>query len=202
MNKNAINVYDNFLSKKDHKFVFNYCHRALYHYGETDSPFTKPAGMVHDIYSIVDENVVFYPDQIESKNIFNLFDSKIKENFSSLIEGCDLYRMYINCFASSENPYFHVDGEGYTFLYYPNDEWDINDGGETQFFVNESFYGVAPIPNRMLIFDASLLHKATSFRNRYRFTLAIKYGNQKIPDDLYDKLVLESMPELKNKKYD
>jgi hypothetical protein len=202
MNKNAANVYDNFLSEEDHKFVSNYCYSALYHYGEKDSPYTKPTGMVHDVYNVVNGNVVSYPNEINSKKFFNLFESKIKEQFSSFIEDCSLYRMYINCFSPSENPYFHVDGEGYTFLYYPDDEWHLNDGGETQFFVDGSFYGVAPIPNRMLVFDANLLHRATSFRNRYRFTIAIKYGDKKISNEKYKKLVTESMPELENKKYD
>jgi hypothetical protein len=202
MNKNTVNVHDNFLSKEDYQFALEYSHSALYHYGETDSPFTKPTGMVHDVYSIIDENVVCFPNELNSKKFFNLFESKIKKQFSSFIEDCSLYRMYINCFSPSENPYFHVDGEGYTFLYYVNDEWDINDGGETQFFVNESFYGIPPVPNRIIVFDASLLHKATSFRNRYRFTIAIKYGNKKISNEKYKKLVMESMPELENKKYE
>ena len=173
MNKNVVNVYDNFLSKEDHKFVLNYCHFAHYHYGERDLPSTKPTGMVHNVYNINNQT---YPNETNSKKFFNLFDSKIKENFSSFIDPSSLYRMYINCFAPSENPYFHIDGEGITFLYYPNDEWDLNDGGETQFFVDGSFYGIPPIPNRILSFDAGLLHKATSFRNKYRFTVAVKYN--------------------------
>ena len=84
--------------------------------------------------------------------------------------------MYINCFAPSENPYFHIDGEsGMTLLYYPNIEWSINDGGETQFYIDENIYGITPIPNRMVIFDASIFHRATTFRNTHRFTVAIKY---------------------------
>ena len=35
--------------------------------------------------------------------------------------------------------------------------------------------GYPPIPNRMILFDASLLHRATCFRSTHRFTIAIKY---------------------------
>ena len=164
MNKNIINVYDNFLSKEEYEYILDYCFSASYCYGESDLPSSKPTGMVHDVY-----------DNIEQIDFFNLFKSKIKQKFSSVIESKKLHRMYINCFASSENPYFHTDGEGYTFLYYANDTWDVNDGGETQFFIDGNLYGIPPIPNRMVVFDANILHKATSFRNRHRFTVAIKY---------------------------
>jgi len=84
--------------------------------------------------------------------------------------------MYVNCFVPCERPYFHTDGdEGVTFLYYPNMKWDKDDGGETQFLMNDDLYGVLPIPNRMVVFSANLLHRATTFRNDHRFTVAIKY---------------------------
>jgi hypothetical protein len=54
-------------------------------------------------------------------------------------------------------------------------EWDVNEGGETQFYIDENIYGITPVPNRMVIFDASILHRATSFRSSHRFTVAIKY---------------------------
>jgi Rps23 Pro-64 3,4-dihydroxylase Tpa1-like proline 4-hydroxylase len=163
MSKNNINVYDNFLSKEEYQFILDYCFSASYCYGESDSPLTKPTGMVHNVYNT------------EQIDFFNLFESKIKEKFSSVIESKELYRMYINCFAPSENPYFHTDGEGYTFLYYANDTWDIDDGGETQFFIDNNLCGITPIPNRLVYFDASILHKATSFRDKHRFTVAVKY---------------------------
>ena len=53
--------------------------------------------------------------------------------------------------------------------------WDKDDGGETQFLMNDELYGILPIPNRMVVFSANLLHRATTFRNDHRFTVAIKY---------------------------
>jgi hypothetical protein len=49
-------------------------------------------------------------------------------------------------------------------------------GGETQFVIDDEIKGVFPIPNRMVMFNANILHRATTFRSRHRFTLAIKYG--------------------------
>ena len=87
--------------------------------------------------------------------------------------------MYINCFAPSENPYFHIDNDnGLTFLYYvTNHDWGENDGGETQFLINDEIRGVLPLSNRLVGFDATLLHRATSFRDRHRFTLAAKFSS-------------------------
>jgi Rps23 Pro-64 3,4-dihydroxylase Tpa1-like proline 4-hydroxylase len=155
-----IEVTDNFLSQEEFDFVLDYCKSSVYTYGEADDENHPPTGMVHNIP--------------ETESIYNLFETKTKEFVTNL----KLYRMYINCFAPSENPYFHTDGssEEVTFLYYPNETWDLDDGGETQFFIDERLYGILPIPNRLVAFNASLLHKATSFYDKHRFSVAIKYG--------------------------
>ena len=168
-----IEVIDNFLSQEEFNFVLNYSKSALYGYGEADDESHPPTGLVHNI--------------TKSKKIYKLFENKTKEFVST---NHKLYRMYINCFAPSENPYFHTDCSDHeenddevTFLYYPNETWDLNDGGETQFFIDERIYGIAPVPNRLVYFNANLLHRATSFRDRHRFTVAIKYGPEDMDDD-------------------
>ena len=156
-----INFQDNFFDKREHHVMYDYCLNATYKYGETDDVDTPQTGLVHNIP--------------EDEFIYKLIKKKISD-FDSHLGSMKLYRMYINCFAPSENPYFHIDGEsGMTLLYYPNIEWSINDGGETQFYIDENIYGITPIPNRMVIFDASIFHRATTFRNTHRFTVAIKY---------------------------
>jgi len=153
-----IEIFDNFFEEKVHKDIFSYCQRALYTYGEVDNPWTPPVGMVSEIKS--------------SDYFFKLFEDK---KINSLSEQKP-YRMYINCFSSNENPYFHVDGDsGSTVLYYPNLDWDISEHGETQFLIDNEIRGILPIPNRLVKFDATLLHRATCFRTKYRFTVAIKY---------------------------
>lgn len=156
----AIEIIDRFLSKEDFDNVVKYCVDALYKWGEVDSYNLPPTGMVHEIP--------------ETTDLYKLFASGTKK----LAPELTLYRMYINCFAPTENPYFHTDGGAgdITFLYYPTQFWNLNDGGETQFLVDNEIYGVTPIPNRMVYFNADILHRATSFRDRHRFTIAIKYG--------------------------
>jgi Rps23 Pro-64 3,4-dihydroxylase Tpa1-like proline 4-hydroxylase len=154
-----IKVYDDFLNLEQHQNVLNYCERASYIYGETDNDLTPPTGVTHDI-----------PEGIM---VHEVFRAKIKK---IIPEGLSFYRMYINCFSPREIPYFHTDGSnGVTLLYYPQYDWKPDDGGETQIFVDDNIHGVVPISNRMLMFDARMLHRATTFRDRHRFTIAIKY---------------------------
>ena len=71
----------------------------------------------------------------------------------------------------------YVDGShGVTFLFYANEEWSIEMHGETQFLIDDQITGILPYPNRMVKFDADILHRATSFRDGHRFTLAVKYS--------------------------
>ena len=160
-----IKVFDNFLSEKDFNYVNNYCLTANYTYGERDNFDTPPVGMVSEI-------------PLDSQ-ITSLFQNVINQKISQVLP-YNLYRSYINCFSPLENPYFHTDGDnGLTLLFYPNKEWSLNDNGETQILLKnqvDQIVGIFPIPNRMLVFDASLLHRATSFRDKHRFTIAFKYN--------------------------
>ena len=56
---------------------------------------------------------------------------------------------------------------------------ELNEGGETQFLISNEIKGILPIPNRMVIFNGLIYHKATSFRNQHRYTIAIKFGFHK-----------------------
>ncbi len=100
-------IIDNFLERKDVEFVFKYCFASSYTYGEIDNITTPPTGMIHHIKS--------------SETIYNLFESKIRDSYD-IVQGMNLYRMYINCFAPSENPYFHKDGDnGFLGTFFNND---------------------------------------------------------------------------------
>lgn len=158
--KNKIKYDDNFLSQNDYERVLNYCLNADYCYGERDNINLSPTGMVSNID--------------ERDDIYQLFQSSL-ESKCSFLKNMKLYRMYINIFAPTENPYFHRDGEGITFLYYVTDNWNLQDGGETQFYVDGNILGVPPVSNRLVMFDGMIEHRATSFRDKHRFTIAIKY---------------------------
>lgn len=155
---------DNFFDSNSHKLIFEFCQNTTYTEGQCDMPGGPPSGMISNIS----------PDS----SYYYSFDLAIRKDFKQ-VEGKNIFRMYINLFTSNENPHFHLDGDkgqdAKTFLYYPNLSWDINDGGETQFLVNDEIVGILPKPNRLIMFDAEIWHKATSFRDKQRYTIAIKY---------------------------
>ena len=162
--KNHIKYDDNFLSQDNYKTVIDYCLNANYFYGESDDYGLPPTGMISKVN--------------EDDNVYKIFRSSI-ESKCSFLDRSLFYRMYVNCFAPNEQAYFHQDGEGITFLYYATEEWNLQNGGETQFYIDGNIIGVPPISNRLVMFDGMIQHRATSFRNHHRFTIAIKYGYNK-----------------------
>jgi len=110
----------------------------------------------------------------------NSFTFKTLKKYLSKYKYCNfskLYRSYVNKFFPNENPYYHIDGEnGYTVLYYVNPEWNLDQQGETQFYLKEEVKGILPIPGRIVIFSSELLHRATSCRSMERYTVALKFN--------------------------
>ena len=90
----------------------------------------------------------------ETEFVYKIMKKTIYDRHEK-VQQMKLYRMYVNCFA--------------------NMNWDLQEGGETQFYINNDIYGITPVPNRMVVFDANIQHRATTFRNDHRFTVAIKY---------------------------
>ena len=157
-----IEFIDDFLSYEDYEHVVDYCLTAPYYYGEKDNSSNRPTGMISEIS--------------KESSIFKIFEQSIDKKVKE-IKNLSIYRMYVNCFAPEENSFYHTDGEtGITCLFYVNQNYNVNSGGETQFIVKDTGINILPIPNRLAFFDASILHKATSFKDKHRFTVAIKYA--------------------------
>ena len=91
-------------------------------------------------------------------------------------------RCYYNCFRKYDDPGFHTDPGGCTYMFYLNHEWDESWGGHTEFKSVESELPktVEPKPGRLIIFDARWIHRGTQpssiMRNRIvgRFTIAFQ----------------------------
>jgi hypothetical protein len=154
-----IKVYDNFLGHFEQQKLLKFVQRLPYRVGERDRHDTPPVGIVCDL----NNTDIILPQKIEEQ---------LNRSMTSI------HRCYVNCFTPGEDPFFHIDGDCTTFLYYVNDQVDIEEGGETQFLADDHIYGVPYITDRLVEFDGKLTHKATSFRSFYRFTIAIKYSTK------------------------
>jgi hypothetical protein len=155
-----IKIFDNKISKEDQNTIYTFCKNKEYFRGENDRPNLPPTGLVS---ALDDESVI--------NTLLAVTGNKNKK----------LFRSYINFFAPYENPFYHKDNEkvGYeTLLYYVNTEnINVDEGGETFFIEKENRIGIPYVAGRIIIFDANILHKASSFRNLDRFTIALKWEN-------------------------
>ena len=72
-------------------------------------------------------------------------------------------RGYYNCFRKCDNPGFHTDPGGNTYMFYINYEWDESWGGHTEFKSKETevLHRIIPKPGRLVVFDARWIHRGT-----------------------------------------
>lgn len=154
-----INVYDNIMSKEDNdQIYYNLLYNNSYSYGETDKEGYPPTGMVLQL------------DDASINDLKNIAISNYPE-----LKDLQTQRAYVNLFFPNERPFFHEDGNVYTALFYITPDYDIDEGGETQFIIDNNITGVLPKPCRLVIFDGELNHRATSYRSYPRITIALKF---------------------------
>jgi hypothetical protein len=158
-------VIKNFFEQPDADFVKRYCLTAPYFYGERDSKLFLPTGMSHIVHP--------------HSQVMQIFIPQIKKLFPELMTDYQLDRAYINCFAPRELANFHTDCKEnetcVTLIYYPDLAFDVNDGGCTEIMDKDTLVGVPPYANSVLVFDGGLLHRATPFRDKHRFTFVVKF---------------------------
>ena len=156
-----LTVYnDVFTSEENLKLYNSILYGNKFTYGEVDSYDTPPTGMVFDLSN---------DDQLYE----TFYNAVVRNHF--VVKNLKLQRAYVNLFLPNENPYFHNDGNVITCLFYINPSYDVNEGGETQFLIEDNIVGIKAKPARLVVFDGKIVHKATSFRNHPRVTVALKF---------------------------
>jgi len=105
----------------------------------------------------------------EESEIFNQFGFMRSKNIDVLMDAIDNYKLrrsWIIVSSPLTKYYWHVDvsdpsNKSKTLLYYVNDKWDEEWGGETMFSNDdgECEYCVPYKPGRIVIFDGSIAHK-------------------------------------------
>ena len=169
-------IFDNVFSPPQLNELVRDVQNFPYLYGEVDDSDLPPTGMSTGEYT-------------GTKTFHALWE--FIEQWVPELHGCILKRSHANIFAPRESAYYHVDDENddaWTFMFYANNNWDINDGGETKFITNlnnqkDGYQGttypdiisVPPIPGRMLAWKSNILHTATPLRNQHRFTPTFKF---------------------------
>jgi len=156
-----LNVYnDVFTADKNLELYKTILYNNSFVYGEADKPDGLPTGMAFDLPA---DDVLFW----------EFYNVVIKNHFA--VKDLEVQRAYVNLFFANENPYFHNDGNVITCLFYITPEYDIDEGGETQFLIDDNIVGIKAKPARLVVFDGKIVHRATSFRNYPRITVVLKF---------------------------
>lgn len=160
-------VIDDFLSKKDHLEIYHLTMKRKWN-PVNDNPNASLSGI-----SGYNSNDTFH--ELGTQIIINecLDHLSLKEIIST---------SYATTFYNKYDPqtvtYFHNDWEhGWTLIYFPDiEKYNYQMGGETQILIDDAIRGVLPLPNRLMAFDGSLMHKGTSFStDKPRYSLAIQF---------------------------
>jgi hypothetical protein len=167
-NVNKIKIYDNVFSQKICNDVLDSIEKYPFYRTETDGPGLPKTGLSHNLY----------PDE----NLYELFfRTLVKKNILD-VKKYKPYRVHLNLFLKNENCFFHVDSEceqDITFIYYASKTDEINYTGNTDFILNNKIVSIPYVQNRMISFPANFTHRATSFHNKDRFSLALKIKYEK-----------------------
>jgi Rps23 Pro-64 3,4-dihydroxylase Tpa1-like proline 4-hydroxylase len=164
-----IKVYDGLVSTQTMKEIYHLVRESRYGTTEKDYP------QLPDDQKMLSCNL-----EMDNKSLFQLAKSvseKIPNNEDYYLE-----RVYVNAYTSSDSPRPHQDtndNSGLTILYYANDDWNWEYGGETVFFNDamDVVKAVLPRPGRVVIFNSILYHCARSQNNlgpKFRYTIAFK----------------------------
>lgn len=147
---------------------------------------------IETIWNFLRENKweFWHQSRDDSTNFFwymYLSDNKFfTEHLYSQIEkrigkGFSINRVYANGQTFGLDGEFHTDDDNenaYTFLYYPNKEWDLAWGGETIIIDSEDNPNVVyPAPNLGIMFPSNWLHVGRGPSKQFsglRITIAYK----------------------------
>jgi len=158
---NNIEIYDDLVSVGDQRKFLSECNRLGYNVNAWDESPADASGASASvsIHSYMHNKLMM----IIGNNIMS-------------VEGLQPYDCYVNCFFPNENPNWHIDNDSdksRTLIYYANTN-DFNEGG-TEFLGENTVMSVLPKAGRIVVFPGNYKHRATSFRDKKRFTIAFKY---------------------------
>ena len=173
-----IDIFDNVFTASERGYHIDFCQDSKY-----------SLGAVSTTYFSHRKNTFF--QSIFTKEDFNNFKFDSRLSFNPIAEKLKNY--YVGqSWALASSPlstyYFHTDdtveySNRLTLLYYVNNKWDRDWGGETIFANNEGECEIVVEykPGRILLFDSTIEHKPSPISmeaSEFRFTFVIQFNKK------------------------
>ena len=155
-----VRIFDNFLPQRYFDRIVEECYHGT-------SLQWKPQGS-HSILSKQMFYLAYVNKAPQFERIFQLIKEVVPEVYW-------FRRCYFNWNPPSIDGEFHQDDADLTALLYVAPDYNPERGGWTQVQNRDgTIHLIEPIPNRLAVFPADLLHKGHAFKRGPRFTLTYK----------------------------
>ncbi len=165
-------VFDDLVEKK----TIDEIYQALMHAPFTRSEISRPDTEIyrHWAYNMPLDKALQLP----------IYQATQKQLNAHTERNYRMYRCYCNLVSYGDILFNHTDCQPgtheMTALWYIQDQWDVEWGGETLFFNarDDASYVASPRPGRLVIFDGSIKHKGTppsKICTLPRLTFAMKF---------------------------
>jgi len=175
-------IIDNYFSYFDMRFIYSTVLQGPFNYTQMSEPLSNI------------RNYRFSQHIEGGDNRVNMLLRKAVDDITQKIlpkKQLTPSEIYVNIADAMTVTLPHTDRpkECWTLLYYPNIEWDIKYGGQTNFIDQETMdilAAVVPKPGRFILFRADLLHQATPptfYAPDKRLTIAMKLDPYEILDN-------------------
>ena len=172
--KNKIKVLDNFLPTNDHHKIYEIVINSLFRIGWSDTleERHKAYPNLHSVYTFEDVQKL------------NILDSIFKLNIKDVS-----LNTYWKCMVNLTKPmdvnFVHLHPDQVGAVYYANETWNPEWGGETLFYEDNTKdirFSSPYTPNRLIIFDGAIPHtiKAQNILGAtYRFSITFLFRRKK-----------------------
>ena len=143
--------YENFFTKNDFSEIVKFVLQPNWYFGHGSYVAgDKRRGYPFWRMDLMENN--FF-----SKYLLNIIEEKTQQNY-------ELFDVYANGHTFGTKGSFHQDWNdrrGITFLYYANENWDLDWGGKTIFDLGlRNYHFVVPKPNSAVLFPGVIPHAA------------------------------------------
>lgn len=168
-NESSIIQFDNVFSIEDYNKILDYVYDARWQFGHGSFDPSDPRSRhSYPFWGMPLKDIDFF-----SQHLLNIIEKKTQQKYN-------LYDVYANGHTFGTKGSFHqdwYDETGRTFLFYANEEWNVDWGGKTVFDFGSNYYFNVPKPNSAILFPGCIPHSAEGTSRNFsglRITIAWK----------------------------